>query len=158
MSKPKKEFLFRIMDGSQNILTKYVDGTITLYLKTEDRERHLGYSDKENFYVNRKDEHIFHKSDSFGFNYYVIFNSKFTHVIINHEQTYYKVPKSVIKEFGKVMNFKNAQDGNSFELQIFLKLEIIRNYTFIPDAEKINEVKEKEDGNPETPGAPAINI
>jgi hypothetical protein len=70
------------------------------------------------------------KSNSYGFNYHLLKLSKsFDYVAINEDdERLFVVPKHAILDYGKVMFFKNSEDGNSFEVQIFLNRDIIKNY------------------------------
>jgi hypothetical protein len=53
----------------------------------------------------------------------------FDKVAINEDdERLFVVPKDVIMSLGRVMYFKNSEDGNSFEVQIFLNRDIIKNY------------------------------
>ena len=133
----EKEFLFKIKDENANVMTKYVDGSVTLKIYTENgRERKLGLIKDNTFYTERKEEHRHIKSDSYGFNWYLMKKSSFTNVMLSLDDgCYYKIPKEVIITRGKVMNFKNSSDGNSFELQIFLPVSIIKEYLFVREGE-----------------------
>lgn len=126
----EKSILFKIMDETGNIMSKYEDGSIGLSLKSEKpRERRLGIIMNGTFFTSREDTHLHIKSNSYGFNYYLMKKSHFTYVMLGTANgSFFQIPKSVILEKGKVLHFKNASDGNAFELQIFLNLDIIKEY------------------------------
>jgi hypothetical protein len=125
----KIDFLFRIMDEEGNILTKYEDGTVSLRIKTEaPRERRLGLIMGDTFYTTRENDHLHIKSNSFGFNYFLLKKSTFQYVMLSAYDKYYKIQKTEILTNGKILHFKKSADGNSFELQMFLSLDIIEKY------------------------------
>lgn len=120
-----------IMDSIGNALICYHDGNITLTLATDGRTRKLGViKDKMLFVYRDSSKHLHRKSNSYGFNYYILKKSKsFDSVAIKEDDDIlYVVPKETILTMGKVMYFKNSEDGNSFEVQIFLNRDIIKTY------------------------------
>jgi hypothetical protein len=126
-----KDIKMAIIDNSSNALLIYFDGKVELEIATEKSPRNLGTIKEKTLYVERnREKHLHRKSNSYGFNYYLLNNVKvFDSVaLLEDGQTYYNIPKEKIIEFGKVMYFKNSQDGNSFEVQIFLSRDIIKLY------------------------------
>ena len=126
-----KDIEMVIIDNIHNALLIYFDGKVELEIKTEKTPRNLGAIRNDTLFVDRNSsKHLHRKSNSYGFNYYLIKNNKyFKWVQINEDDmNTYLLPKETIMEFGKVMNFKNSSDGNSFEVQIFLNLDIIKTY------------------------------
>lgn len=120
-----------IIDPSANALICYKDGRISIKLNKEKYERKVGVIKNEMLFVDRiLEKHLLKKANSYGFNYNLLKKAKsFNSVCINENNcTTYIVPNQVILDYGKVMNFKNCQDGNSFELQIFLNRDIIKKY------------------------------
>jgi hypothetical protein len=120
-----------IMDKTGNALICYKDGKVTLSLLTEKRDRNIGFIKDKMLFVDRSyDKHLHRKSNSYGFNYHLLKLSKsFDYVAINEDdERLFVVPKHAILDYGKVMFFKNSEDGNSFEVQIFLNRDIIKNY------------------------------
>lgn len=139
MNQEQKPVLFKIMDETGNILTKYEDGSIGMSLKSEyPRERKLGMIMNDTFYTSREDSHLHIKSNSYGFNHYLMKKSHFIYIMLSTgDGNYYRIPKSEILEKGKILHFKNSSDGNAFELQIFLELEIIKKYDIKNQQEKL---------------------
>lgn len=119
-----------MVDSIGNQLAFEFGGKVSLKIITEGgRKRNIGFVKNETLHVNREEEHVFHKTNSFGFNYnLLVLTDIFTYVSIVYNGLFYRIPKQSIVDYGKVMNFKKSTDGNSFELQIFLPIEIIKNY------------------------------
>jgi len=115
-----------------------VYSSIHLKLASEKHQRMLGHIDIANktFYCKRDmTKHYHYKSGGFGFNWGILEDAYLDIDTINllvfdksdaknETKNRYVFPKSLIGNFGKVMNFK--QQG--FELQRFLKYELIKNY------------------------------
>ena len=115
-----------------------VYSSIHLKLSSEKHPRMLGHIDIANktFYCKRDmSKHYHYKSKGFGFNWGILEDTylnidSINLLVFNKEEgktetkSRYVFPKSLISQFGKVMNFK--QQG--FELQRFLKYEFIKNY------------------------------
>ncbi len=129
-TKQKPEKLFSMIDTIGNELSKYTNGLITLKLISEGgRKRNLGRVEGDTLYVERKFSHLHYKSNSYGFNYIIIKKGSYKYVMLSLEDgTYYKIPRETILSLGKVMYFKNTQDGDSFEVQVFLPVSIIYNF------------------------------
>jgi hypothetical protein len=120
-----------IMDNMANALICYHDGNVTLTLASEGRTRKLGVIKDKMLFVDRdSSKHLHRKSNSYGFNYFILKKSKsFDSIAINEDDSaLYIVPKDIVLNMGKVMYFKNSEDGNSFEVQIFLNRDIIKTY------------------------------
>jgi hypothetical protein len=132
-SKAPKEIIVAKRDDFGNTLIKYSDGSIALKLVTENgRERNLGLIIDDSFHTYRKFSHIHHKSKSYGFNWAILNKSKFEWVVLELEDgNSYKIPKQTILKIGKVLRFKNTEEGDSFELQIFLPIAIIETYKIV---------------------------
>lgn len=120
-----------IIDKLSNALLIHFDGRVELEIATEKSTRNVGIIKDKTLFVERSsDKHVHRKSNSYGFNYYLLKNVKyFDWVAINEDGVnFYVIPKQTIIDLGNVMYFKNSQDGNSFEVQIFLYRNIIKNY------------------------------
>ena len=120
-----------VIDPIGNALICYKDGKVMLTISTESRDRKIGFIKDKMLFVDRSyDKHLHRKSKSYGFNYNLLKLAKsFDKVAINEDdERLFVVPKDIIMNFGKVMYFKNSEDGNSFEVQIFLSRDIIKNY------------------------------
>lgn len=120
-----------IIDPIGNALICYKDGKVTIRVATEGRDRRIGVIKDKMLFVDRdSSKHLHRKSNSYGFNYNVLKLSKsFDSVAINEDDdVLYVVPKETILSMGRVMYFKNSEDGNSFEVQIFLNRDIIKTY------------------------------
>ncbi len=118
-------------DTSGNIL--YIqEGIIRLQLVNEPHPRKIGklIESTSILQVNRDyNNHLFRQTNSYGFNETIIRTAtKFDKVELiekrGDDTNKYLIPLQVIKEKGTYLNFK--QQG--FEIQIFLKLDIIQQY------------------------------
>jgi len=128
--------LFLRIFSNENKVDEY--SSIHLKLTSEKGQRMLGHIDipKKTFYCKRDmEKHYHYKSEGFGFNWNILadeyldiayINLSVFHIDENGNDVKrrYIFPKSLIRDFGKVMNFK--QQG--FELQRFIKFELIKNY------------------------------
>ena len=120
-----------IVDPTHNALICYKDGRVAIKLQTEKRERKVGLIKDEVLFVDRSyDKHLLRKANAYGFNYNLLKRFKdFKNVCINEDDcATYVVPVQTILDMGRVMFFKNSEDGNSFEVQIFLNRDIIKTY------------------------------
>ena len=117
-------------DSIGNSLHIFYNGKVFLNIPSEGKRiRDIGYIRDDTFFVSREQNHVFRKNNSFGFNYNLLkYTELFNFVNIKYEGRIYKIPKGTILNLGKIMNFKNASDGNSFELQIFMPINIISHY------------------------------
>lgn len=116
--------------GNSLIITRKgeAERELKLQLKGELRARNIGLVKDGCLYVKRnRAKHLHRKSNSYGFNAYVLENAKlFDKVILTDDYGTYNIPKSAILLFGKYLYFKNS--GTGFEKQIFLNLDLIENY------------------------------
>jgi len=128
--------VFIIKDEVGNIIEsthKVHIATLRLKLASEKHYRSIGsinmkYRQLE--VVRERSKHLFRKFNAYGFNHYILANAiLFDHVLLKEDNGVYNVPKEVILEKGKFMNFKNH---GGFELQIFLPLEEIEKHKTTP--------------------------
>ena len=126
----KKAPYIAMSDTHGNTLTIVMNGKVRLKLSSEgNRVRQIGYIVENTFYVDRKEDHLHRASQSLGFNFHILrYTNLFHYVNISYDGNNYLVPKDTIIQRGEILSFQNAADGNSFELQIFLRLEIIKAY------------------------------
>jgi hypothetical protein len=101
---------------------------ISLQLKSESRQREIGIiNTKEKYFaVNRiREKHLFRKNNSYGFNHYILANAKkFDSIMLSDDFGTWLIPIKLILEKGSFLHFN--KDG--FELQIFLPLDVIKEY------------------------------
>lgn len=133
---PGKQIEHKISDNAGNVIyaTTGVNGdSITLQLQTVENgiagiRRTLGVIDKHSrvMTVRRKRAaHLHKKSNSYGFNHYVLTNAKtFDRVEIVDDFGMYVVPVDVLLSNGKILYFKQ----NGFERQVFVPIETIQQY------------------------------
>lgn len=117
----------RIPDKDGNEILINNGRSILLRLRGERKARRIGeINSKKQLVVHRKRIiHLHYKSQSYGFNHYIIDNAKkFNKVLLIDERGSYLIPNKVILEKGEFLYFKQV----GFELQIFLSLEIINQY------------------------------
>jgi hypothetical protein len=127
---------FRIPDRKGNVLICRHFGTISislsLKLKTEKTARQLGTIHKKDkiFDTYRsRIHHYFRESKSYGFMYKLIKETtRFNAVRLRDEFGTYLIPINVIMDSGHVLQFQDAKDGESYELQYFLPVAIIEEY------------------------------
>jgi hypothetical protein len=113
-----------------NELNQFTNATIYLKLQAEDKRRQLGNMDfvTHTFHCKRSSiKHYHNKAKGYGFNWTVLsdtlLNIQKIHLVIDDNQEYlFNV--SLIKEYGKFLNFK--QQG--FELQRFVPFSLIKNF------------------------------
>lgn len=107
--------------------------TVSLKLK-EKPIRDIGIVDMNSRIIMMKRErkkHLFKKTNSYGFNEYLIRNAKtFDNVLLSDDDGFYLIPREVIIENNSYLHFKS--DG--YEKQLFLPLEII--YTHKVDSKE----------------------
>lgn len=123
---PQKSFDTIISDNlGNNIIISDGGKNISLKLKAESKKREIGTINLEERYLQVKrikSKHLFRKTNSYGFNHYILSNAKkFDKVMISDDDGRWLIPIKLILEKGHFLHFKN--DG--FELQIFLSLDII---------------------------------
>lgn len=123
--------------GNKLVMRVYYDenktdtnATLYLRLKSENRPRMLGNIDfaTRTFYCKRnRAKHYHHQMKGFGFNWTVLddnyLNIQKIHLLVDDSERYV-FNKSLIKDYGKFLNFK--QQG--FELQRFINFELIKNF------------------------------
>jgi hypothetical protein len=109
---------------------QFTNATIYLKLKSEENRRQLGNMDfiTHTFYCKRSTAKHYHRQmKGFGFNWTVLsdtlLNIKKIHLVVDDNEEYL-FDCSLIKEYGKFLNFK--QQG--FELQKFMPLSLIKNF------------------------------
>jgi hypothetical protein len=123
---------FQIKDEAGNIIESIHKGSIAslrLKLASETYFRQLGsinMKTRQLELVRERSKHLFRKFNAYGFNHHVLNKATlFDHILLKDDKGVYNVPKEIILEKGKFMNFKNH---GGFELQIFLPLNEIENY------------------------------
>ena len=112
----------KTVDNEGNELSVEPNGRVVLKLSSEKRSRNIGTITNRTLYVERCSlRHLHRKSNSYGFNYHLLKDFKtFGSVVVKVDGSeFYKIPKHVILEKGKIMFFKKTDTG-SFEVQIFL--------------------------------------
>lgn len=117
--------VFEKVDNEGNILRR--EGTaIFLKLKREKRTRRIGDINNRILYMTRKrNRHIHVKSNSYGFNHWLLDNAKlFDYIVIQDEMGAYKIKKDYIVKKGDFLFFKQT----GFEKQIFLSVEDIERF------------------------------
>ena len=111
--------------GNKFIFDMFPDSIqIKLKLANEQRTRHIGHINcKRQFVVKRRQSaHLHIKSQSYGFNHYLLENAKrFDTILLTDETGSYLINRLEILKEGKFLFFK--QQG--FELQIFYPIEKI---------------------------------
>jgi len=99
-----------------------------LFVKLPNNERRkIGILNLQNRTLEVKrirNKHLHNKSNSYGFNYFLIHEATlFDHIVLRETNTY-KIPVQFIKENGKVLNFKRQ----NFEIQAFVSLGQIEGF------------------------------
>jgi hypothetical protein len=117
-------------NGNKIIIDHYKDvATIKLKLHAEGRQRNIGTLDIPNrrLYVKRqKDKHLFLKMNAYGLNHHILKEAKlFDTIFLNDNENTWAIPREYILEHGKFLNFSNH---GGFELQIFISLDIIKQF------------------------------
>jgi hypothetical protein len=123
---------FQIKDEAGNIIESTHKGStasLRLKLSSESYFRNVGsinMKTRQLELVRERSKHLFRKFNAYGFNHHILQNATlFDYVLLKDDKGAYNVPKQVILEKGKFLNFKNH---GGFELQIFLPLNEIENY------------------------------
>jgi hypothetical protein len=102
---------------------------IGLYIHREGRTKTIGIlnaKDRVLFLTRTKARHLHFKSNSYGFNYMLLSERiTFDNVHLKDDDTEYMIPKEDLGTHGVFLFFK--QQG--FERQIFVTLEILKQYT-----------------------------
>ena len=114
---------------------EHVSANVHLKLQSGGKTRLLGKYDFHNkvFYCTRKmSKHYHYAAKGFGFNWRILDDPYLAitrvHIVIDDE-THYEIPKSLIAQYGKFLNFK--QQG--FELQKFISLDLIKLHSRVPE-------------------------
>jgi hypothetical protein len=109
---------------------EWTHASVHLKLAQLSKPRLLGYVDVQDavFHVTRDlAKHYHRKSKSFGFNWEIL-NGNLIHIktisMRIDDDTLYVFPKSLIRDYGTFLNFK--QQG--FELQRFIRFDLIKRY------------------------------
>jgi hypothetical protein len=127
---PQKPRVSERLDSDGNKVIATDDGEhikLELKLKSETRIRKLGYIDKARgyFFVERsREDHLFRKNESYGFNYGILEQAQTFDYICLFERDNtgaWKIPLSFImdKKNHNVLYFK----GNGFERQVFIEIK-----------------------------------
>lgn len=104
---------------------------IVLKLKQETRMRKIAsvrFKDNTIYFKRDSSKHLHRNSKSYGFNYEVL-NDAFLNiswVVCDIDGEMYRFPKKTIDDFGSYLHFKSQ----GFELQRFLKFDLIKNYKY----------------------------
>lgn len=121
---------------SENYLTiKENNKIIIVSLKLEDHKKHrlIGTVTKSTRTIEmrrKRDIHLFRKSNSYGFNDYVLTNQTlFDFIRLNDETNHWKIPVKFVVDNGTYLNF--SQQG--FELQRFVSLEDLKQFEVRPE-------------------------
>ena len=119
-----------IPDKLGNQLIFHKNGGVGIKIKTEKgRERTVGSIFDNGFFCKRENDHIHYKSNSLGFNFHLLIETElFDYVMLSFQGSIYQIPKQVIIENGKCLNFKDTPDGDDFELQIFFPISMLEEY------------------------------
>lgn len=115
----------QIKDQFNNLIYRKNNG-IYLQLVNDIRTRKLGTIKDDRILMRRNESrHLFRKTNSYGFNYVLLDSlNKVKTVDLRIDGKKYLIPIDYILKNGEFLNFK--QQG--FELQIFLKVELINNF------------------------------
>lgn len=120
--------------GGNVLICKHTDDSIflSLKLKTEGRRRrHIGTIKKQERLLvikRNRGQHLFTKMHAYGFNYRLLRDTtRFDKIMLIDEFGTFIFDRSLVLEHGKIMNFINSSDEQSYELQIFLHLDYITN-------------------------------
>lgn len=136
-AEPKLMHTYIINDEQgDSLVSEHFDHVIKLSLKLKSeqgRKRLLGLIDEKSRVMTirrKRDKHLHYKTNSYGFNHFILDNAKlFDDVLLIDDCGAYLIPRKYILEEGKFMNFKN---NGGFELQIFLSLDLIEDFTTKP--------------------------
>jgi hypothetical protein len=137
--KPKLLHTYVIKDESGNgdlLIAEHFESVIKMSLKLESeqgRKRLIGVIDEKERVMTirrKRSKHLHYMSNSYGFNHFILDKAKlFDDVLLYDDYGAYRIPRKYILENGKFMNFKN---NGGFELQIFLSLDLITEFTTKP--------------------------
>lgn len=105
---------------------------IYLQLETEAKVRRIGTIDskKTTVWLHRiREKHIHRVSSCYGFNYRLFRDlPEIKNIILQDDIERFNIPVEVIRR-GKIMHFKDAADGNEYELQFYVHISILKRYT-----------------------------
>lgn len=117
-------------DGKNKIITSATTKRITIYLhlQSDKRKRKIGtitLSTKTMEIKRNRGEHLFRKGTAYGFNEYVLRQTKLADKIrLSDEHDNWKIPIEHILKNGKYLHFQ--QQG--FERQLFLSLDELEQF------------------------------
>ena len=132
----EQKFVQEDQSGNQLYMRVFIDETNTqrsanihLKLKGEDRQRFIGnYNfDNKTMYLKRNStKHYHYATKSYGFNYTLLNDPHLdiNWIVVKIDDMVYRFPKTMLDSYGTYLQFK--QQG--FELQRFLKFNMIKNY------------------------------
>ena len=136
-SKLLHTYIIKDEDGNGDLLVaEHFEGVIKMSLKLQSeqgRKRLIGVIDEKERVMTirrKRGKHLHYMSNSYGFNHFILDKAKlFDDVLLYDDYGAYRIPRKYILENGKFMNFKN---NGGFELQIFLSLDLITEFTTKP--------------------------
>ena len=127
----KQEVTKQISDSAGNKIIASNNGDrikVLLKLNTELRSRLLGYvniKSKSIKIIRKKEVHLLHKNNSYGFNHTLLNDAKtFNKILLKDELNSWKIPTQFILDNGKFLFFKEQ----GFERQIFISMEQINQF------------------------------
>jgi hypothetical protein len=151
----EQKFVQEDKSGNQLFMRVFIDengkeqsANIHLKLKDEARYRFIGnyYFYNNTMYLKRSSQkHYHYATKSYGFNYTLINDPQLAikWIVVKIDDVVYRFPKSLLDDFGTYLQFK--QQG--FELQRFLKFNLIKNYhpDYVVDDSYFLPKKDKDD-------------
>ena len=127
----KQEVTKQICDSVGNKIIASNNGDrikVLLKLNTELRSRLLGYvniKSKSIKIIRKKEVHLLHKNNSYGFNHTLLADAKtFDKILLKDELNSWNIPTQFVLENGKFLFFKEQ----GFERQIFVSLDQINQF------------------------------
>lgn len=121
--------LKKSIDKNGNEVSLLYNGVCELKLVNESKARVLGKIENRILKIYKPDTHIHYKTKSIGFNAEMIDKDfGFDFIELEFRGNKYLFSKELLVKNGFYMQFKNTQYGNSYELQKFLKFDIIEKY------------------------------
>ena len=127
----KQEITKQICDSVGNKIIASNNGDrikVLLKLNTELRSRLLGYvniKSKSIKIIRKKEVHLLHKNNSYGFNHTLLADAKtFDKILLKDELNSWNIPTQFVLENGKFLFFKEQ----GFERQIFVSLDQINQF------------------------------
>lgn len=131
MKTKKKEITKQIADNVGNKIIASNNGNrikVLLKLNSEIRSRLLGYiniKSKSIKIIRKKEIHLLHKNNSYGFNHTLLADAKtFDKILLKDELNAWNIPTQFILDNGKFLFFKEQ----GFEKQIFVSLEQLNQF------------------------------